>query len=187
MKLCKLLKVLLLMNLVLVTACSVITGGIATQKSSPSSTIETLTETYLANATYRLNEFGIFKLDNGEYEHRYGEGMTQRIQVTLEKVGFGDLNDDGSGDAAVILAGQSGGSGTFKYLVAMVNSGAQVRQQASMRLGDRVQISALSIVDGKVKLETVKAGPLEPVCCPTQMQKQSFILRDAEWVENILE
>ena len=68
-----------------------------------------LTEKDLANATYRINGLGMFHLDNGEFIRQYGEGVTQRHKVTLDH--------DGLSDAAVILAWQSGGSGTFKYLM----------------------------------------------------------------------
>jgi hypothetical protein len=70
----------------------------------------------------------------------------------VEKIAFGDLNGDGFDDAAVILAWQNGGSGRFKYLVAIQNSSGVPQQINSILLGDRVQVSTSSIAAGKVAL-----------------------------------
>ena len=165
----------------LITACSSTSGGSVVDKPGYNDRKQAFTENDLANAIYRINELGAFKLDNGEFKRQYGEGMTQMYQITLEKVAFGDLDHDGLSDAAVILAWQSGGSGTFRYLVAMRNTGNAPRQQDSVLLGDRVHISALSIAAGQVSLETVAAGPHDPACCPSQQVKQAYVLRDGKW------
>jgi hypothetical protein len=182
MKFCKFAPVVFASFFALVTACSITFGGNANEKASRSNASPTLTENDLANATYRIDELGAFQLDNGEFNRQYGEGMTQRHQVTLEKVAFGDLDHDGLSDAAVILARQSGGSGTFKYLVAMRNTGNAFRQQASVLLGDRVQINTMSIADDQVNLDTVVAGPRDSTCCPSQRVKQTYILRENKLV-----
>lgn len=169
---------------ILVTACGSTLDGTVADKPSHSSESRALTENVLNNATYRIDELGVFTVDNGEFKQPYGEGMTQRHQVALEKVAFGDLDDDGLGDAAVILTRQSGGSGTFRYLVAMRNTGNAPRQQDSVLLGDRVQIIALSIAADQVNIEAVTAGPHDPACCPTQQVKQAYILRDGKWAQS---
>jgi hypothetical protein len=184
MKLYQLLTVLLSMIFALATACSVTSSGNAAVKSSHSRASQTLTEQDLANATYRLDDFGVFQLDNSEYKRQYGEGMTQSHRVTLVRVAFGDLDNDGRNDAAVILAYQSGGSGTFLYLVAMLNTGNVPRQQAIVLLGDRVQIKTMTIVGGMVELEMLKPGPLDPACCPAQQIKRIYVLRDGKWGQN---
>ena len=50
--------------------------------------------------------------------------------VTLHNVpiAFGDLNGDGAADAAVIIATNSSGSGTFVALVAVLNDGGSPAQ-----------------------------------------------------------
>ena len=168
----------------LITACSSTSGGSVVDKPGYNDRKQAFTENDLANAIYRINELGAFKLDNGEFKRQYGEGMTQMHQITLEKVAFGDLDHDGLSDAAVILAWQSGSSGTFRYLVAMRNTGNAPRQQDSVLLGDRVQISALSIAAGQVGLETVAAGPHDPACCPSQQVKQAYVLCDGKWKQS---
>jgi heat shock protein HslJ len=185
MKFCKFSTLVFPIVFILVTACSSTREGIVADKPSHSSASRALTENALNNAAYQIDEVGLFNLDNGVFNQSYGESMTQRHQVTLEKVAFGDLDDDGLGDAAVILARQSGGSGTFRYLVAMRNTGNSPRQQDSVFLGDRVQIIALSIAADQVNLEAVAASPHDPACCPAQQVKQAYILRDGKWAQSV--
>lgn len=170
--------------LALVTACGSTPGGNVADKPSHSSASRALTENDLANATYRIDELGTFRLNNGEFNRQYGVGETQRHKVALEKIAFGDMDHDGLTDAAVILAWQSGGSGTFKYLMAMRNTGSGPRQQDGILLGDRVQISAFSIAAGEVRLETLTSGPRDPACCPSQQMKRIYILHDGKWVRS---
>jgi len=184
MHFCKLSAAVLPMVFAQLAACGITHGGHVADKPNHSHACPALTETALNNATYRIDELGIFRLGNGEYLHPYGEGITQRHKVTLEQAAFGDLDDDGLSDAAVILARQSGGSGTFKYLVAMRNTGNAPRQQGSVLLGDRVQIRALSIAAGVVNVETVTFGPRDPMCCPTQQVKQAYRLRDGKLAQS---
>ena len=136
-----------------------------------------LTENILNNTNYHIGELGTIRLDNGEFTHRYGEGATQIHQVTVEKIAFGDLNGDGLDDAAVILAWQNGGSGTFKYLVAIQNSSGLPQQMNSIPLGDRVQVSAMSIAAGEIALDELTFGSSDPMCCPSQRMKQIYTLR----------
>ena len=144
-----------------------------------------LTENVLKNTTYHIGELGTIRLNNGLFKHQYGEGATQLQLVTLEKIAFGDLNGDGVDDAAVILAWQNGGSGTFKYLVAIQNSSGLPQQIDSILLGDRVQVDGLSIASGAVALEMVTQAPNEPMCCPSLQEKQTYILRANLWTKSI--
>lgn len=143
-----------------------------------------LTENILNNTNYHIGELGTIRLDNGRFTHRYGEGATQIHRVTLEKITFGDLNDDGLDDAAVVLAWQNGGSGTFKYLAAIQNSSGLPQQIDSIPLGDRVQVSAISIADGEVTLEELTFGPNDPMCCPSQRREQTYTLRAGKWAQS---
>lgn len=143
-----------------------------------------LTETVLNNTTYHIGELGTVRLTNGVFINQYGEGATQMHRVTLEKIAFGDLNGDGLDDAAVILAWQNGGSGTFKYLVAIQNSSGLPQQIDSILLGDRVQVSAMSIAAGSAALEELTHAPLDPMCCPSQQVKQSYMLRANKWAQH---
>lgn len=180
MKTDKFLAITALMAHVLITACGTTSGG-KPAESGQNRAQRALTESDLANASYRIESVGEFRLANGEFKHQYCKGHTQIHKVDLEKVAIGDLDDDGIADAAVILAVQSGGSGTFRHLVAMRNTGHASHQQASLLLGDHVQTRRFTIADGQVRLEMLQPHPANPVCCPTQQVNQTYDLQDGKW------
>ena len=90
-------------------------------------------------------------------------------RVTLEKTAYGDLNGDGVDDAAVVLAWQNGCSGTFRDLVAVQNPSGLPQQIASFLLGDRIQVSEMSIDAGAVALQLITHTCLDPMCCLSQL------------------
>jgi heat shock protein HslJ len=180
MKVYKLLSIAALIAHGLITACGTISGGMPAE-SGQNSAQQALTENDLANAIYRIDSVGEFRLVKGEFKHQYGEGSTQIHKVVLEKVAIGDLDDDGLDDAAVILAVQSGGSGTFRYLIAMRNTGHLPDQRDSLFLGDHVQTRLFSIADGQVRLEMLQPNPGNPVCRPGRQVKQTYKLHNGKW------
>ena len=62
---------------------------------------------------------GRFKLSNGVFE-KSSENPPVRVSINLVQNAAGDLNGDGIEDAAVILAVNTGGSGTFIHLVGVL-------------------------------------------------------------------
>jgi heat shock protein HslJ len=142
-----------------------------------------LTEDALSGATYEVEELGTIQLTDGQYRNQYGEGATQVDLVGLEAAALGDLNGDGLDDAAVILWWQSGGTGTFIYLAAVVNEGGAPRQAGIAQLGDRVRIEALSIDDGEIVIDAIAHGPDDPMCCPTQIVRSGYALEGGALVE----
>lgn len=89
----------------------------------------------------------------------------------------GDLNGDGKNEAVVLLWSSSGGSGTFDYVaVAGYGPDGNVVNLATAPLGDRVQVRTAQIIEGRVELEVVQAGPEDAACCPGQKMKRDFVL-----------
>lgn len=180
---------LLLVALVLATAC----GGptveapeeteLPEEKGTEETDVVPLTEEALRNGTYRLDELGTISLSDGEYRDQYGEGATQVHLVGLEMTTFGDLNGDGLEDAAVVLWWQSGGTGTFRYLAAVLNDDGAPRQAGVARLGDRARIDGLSIDAGEIVIDAVTHSPDDPMCCPTQRVEQTYAVQGDELVQ----
>jgi len=151
----------------------------------------------LKNATYpsQLEEGSTITLTNGRYEGEpFVEGGASRpVVILVEPVAFGDLDGDGVEDAAVILAANAGGSGTFISLEAVRNEGGEPVHLANYLLGDRVQIESLATVSpvgsnhrvegGQILLEMITHGPSDPMCCPTQQVVQTYALRGDELVQ----
>ncbi len=70
-----------------------------------------------------------------------------------DKYVYGDFNNDGLRDAAVIIAESGGGSGHFRELAFLINDGTQFVHEASCYLGDKVIIDSLKEQKGKVIVE----------------------------------
>jgi len=92
----------------------------------------------------------------------------------LDVVAFGDLNGDGAGDAAILLAENGGGSGVFESLVIVLNQGGMPFPAGAAQLGDRVLVNAMKIVSGRIELDMVVHGPNDPSCCPAQPETQTY-------------
>ncbi len=150
------------------------------QNAAPaiSTTASSAWEETLRNGRYELPtmEPGVFQLKDGKVELRYGEGASQVYRVELIATATGDLTADGQEDAVVVLAWNGGGSGTFYRLVVVGNQGGTLQQVAVEPLGDRIQVKALKIQDGKISVDMLTAGALDPACCPTQRVMRSYRL-----------
>jgi hypothetical protein len=80
---------------------------------------QALTLDALKNAEYNsdLPAAKKAKLTNGVYEEEIVPGSASKLTIRLrDQYATGDLNGDGVADAAVVLAGNSGGSGVFVTL-----------------------------------------------------------------------
>jgi hypothetical protein len=146
-------------------------GNTDTPKVTPS-VKQPLTDTLLKNAEYSTEweDDGIIKLTDGRYDGEpYVEDSATHLIITLvEPVAFGDLDGDGIDDAAVILAADPGGSGTFVSLEAVYSENGEPHHVASYALGDRARIEALTIANGRIVLEMSTHGPDDPMCCPSK-------------------
>ncbi len=139
-----------------------------------------LTLELLENAEYQ-SEFpasGKAKLTDGTFFEPYEPGSASGVHVTLmsEHLALADLNGDGIDDAVVILEASGGGSGTFRYLAAVLNERGQPRHVASALLGDRVRIESLAIEAGQIVVQLIGHGRGDGQCCPTQEQTHAFRL-----------
>lgn len=128
----------------------------------------------LRNAAYRSDylEEGRLTLADGRYDD-----TLRRVHVTmLPRYAVGDLDGDGRPDAAVVLATNTGGSGVFETLVAVLDRDGEPVHAASAYLGDRVRVGRLAIEERLVVLELIEHGPGEPMCCPTVSAERRFRL-----------
>ena len=153
----------------------------------PAKAAAALTLDMLQNAEY-ASEFTASKkakLVGGKYEESAAPGSASKVQVTLvpQPLAFGDLNGDGVDDAAVLLATNAGGSGTFIFLNAMLNDKGAARFASSISLGDRVQPKTISISGGVITVDEIRHAPSDPMCCPTQQATLKFKLVDGKLVE----
>jgi len=141
-------------------------------------TLPAWTEDLLRNATYVLEDLGEVTLVDGEFVDQYGDGASMVNKAGVVDIVLGDLDGDGTADAAVVLYLQTGGSGTFLHLAAMRNVKGIPQQAGIVSLGDRVQPGELTIADGTIVLEALTHGPDDPMCCPSQKTLQTYALEN---------
>jgi heat shock protein HslJ len=144
-----------------------------------------LTPEALANGVYQSEwpEDGVAQLTDGEYRKPIVEGSSTELIIQLTDIASGDLDGDGVEDAAVILVTDPGGSGTFYDLAAVLNRNGKPEHVATASLGDRAEIRAFSIETGQVIIEMVTHGPDDPMCCPTQIVRNTYALEGDTLVE----
>lgn len=92
------------------------------------------------------------KLLNGEYSTGGPIGSAEYESIWTGQMAYGDLNDDGKTDAAVILFHNTGGSGTVVQIAAVLDVDGQTRHVASRNLGDRTEIKSLVINNGVIAI-----------------------------------
>jgi len=97
----------------------------------------------------------------------------------------GDLDGDGGEEAVVLLAGSSGGSGTFSYLAAVGRDGAAVANLGTALLGDRVQLRSARTDGRRIVVDLVQAGPDDAACCPGDLVTRTFELSGAGLTEPV--
>jgi hypothetical protein len=120
------------------------------------------------------------QLQNGEFTRRNPDNP---LFVNVVKAALGHLTRNQTKDAAVIYAYNTGGSGFFMVLCAVINDQGQPKNVALTDLGDRVKINALSIQSGEIVIDLVTHGPNDPACCPTVKKIATYALVGNKLVE----
>lgn len=134
-----------------------------------------LTPDALRNATYHAPSYDrTIKLVNGVYSE--GSGTVTYSVRMLNVFALGDLTGDGKAEAAVILAENGGGSGTFISIVIMEDKPGGPYQTGEADLGDRVLVKAIDISQNVVHLDLIVHAPDDPSCCPSLPEKQNYWL-----------
>lgn len=92
----------------------------------------------------------VITLTHGVYEEKGIAGVSDKrvIKVFGEPV-YGDLDADGDDDAVLMLYEQTGGTGTFYYVVVAMNESGIYHGTDSMYIGDRIAPQTLRIQDGR--------------------------------------
>ena len=142
-----------------------------------------LTLEQLRNADYHLplfdDEETRIRFRGGRGLITFGPGATERVYARLTggPAAFGDLDGDQVADAAVAVAIDPGGSGTFIHLLALVDHAGAPAQAGRAFLGDRVRVERLAIRGGQVLVTMLTHGPGEPTCCPATRVRRAFTLQ----------
>jgi len=102
------------------------------------------------DATYIIEKQEV-RLIGGWAEVRAAPGSAGKIiTVVFGEPVYGDLDSDGYNDAALFLARDSGGSGTFYYVAAAIAKNGIYRGTNAVFLGDRVVLWTIRIRDNVI-------------------------------------
>ncbi len=129
-----------------------------------------LTLKELKNAEYFIVEYDErIQLQNGYYFKPWQPNSATGLEVQIynSKVAFGDLNNDGKEDAALVLTASGGGSGSFRSLVVMLNEEGKPLYLTEESLGDRVVVNSINIESGIIILNMIVHAPGDGLCCPS--------------------
>jgi hypothetical protein len=98
------------------------------------------------------------------------------LEVRMLASSVGDIDGDDRPDAAVVLASQTGGTGTFIDLYAVLDRGGSPQTRGPASLGDRVKVDSIRVSDRAVHLHVLTHAPNDPLCCPTRHEVETFVL-----------
>ncbi|MCC7116987.1 MAG: hypothetical protein IT310_00560 [Anaerolineales bacterium] len=134
----------------------------------------------LQNAQYKLSgrdDHAIVQLTDGVYQSGEDHSTVDFARVFLtEYSAFGDLNGDGSNEAAAVFFENFGGTGSFGYVVVYALSNGQPIFVASTLIDDRAEIHNLTIENGEIFLDATTHGAEDPACCPTLQTTRRYAL-----------
>lgn len=146
---------------------------------------EALAET-LGNLAYQgiLDEPVVLAGGHFEGEPFVAGGASRpTVQLLPGPVALGNLNGDGQPDAAVLLASNYGGSGTYLYLATVELRDGVWTNNATTPLGDRLQPQGLAIENGRIALALLSHNENDPACCPSVVVERRFRLNGGQLVE----
>ena len=137
------------------------------------------------NAAYLINGNTI-RLENGVAETEVAPGSASRV-VTRH---FGnelrtDLNDDGRKDIVFLVTQEAGGSGTFFYVVAALNTESGYIGSDGYLLGDRIAPQTTILSDNPrhrnvIVVNFADRNPGEPMTTQPSSGKSAYLKLDIE-------
>lgn len=124
--------------------------------------IEPQSKIDLKNGTYIIENTSI-KLVNGYNELGFEPNSASKtITKYFGNEVMGDFNNDGIKDGAFILTQESGGTGTFFYVTALISNGDKFIGTNSILIGDRIAPQTTEFKNGMIVVNYADRKPDEP-------------------------
>jgi hypothetical protein len=137
----------------------------------------------IRNAQYELgatDNLQVVQLTDGTFEQGIpGSDDFMSVFVT-DFVAMGDLDGDGTDEAAALISENYGGTGVFVFLAIYSNVNGTWTFRTSTMVDDRPELGALSIANNEIFLDAVIHGMDEPMCCPTLRTTSHYRLVDSQ-------
>jgi hypothetical protein len=127
------------------------------------------------NAAYVIDD-QVLRLRAGRHEPQAAPGSAaMRTTRIFGKPAFGDLDDDGRPDAALLLVQQPGGSGSFFYVAAALNRSDGYHGTNAVLLGDRIAPQSVAIRHGVVMANYADRRADEPMTARPSIGKTAYL------------
>ncbi|MFN8508001.1 MAG: serine hydrolase [Dehalococcoidia bacterium] len=138
----------------------------------------------LANATYptELTRSKQVTLRDGAFEEPVAPGSASKVAIRLADIaGFGRIAGNEI-DAAVVLIGSAGGTGTFINLVVVRNDGGTPTPVATALLGDRISVRGIVVEDRTIVVRMRVRGEGEPFSSLSREVTRTYALDGTQLV-----
>jgi len=130
------------------------------------------------NATYFI--------DNAPVVLANGQAKTETSStLVFGQPTVGDLNGDGLADAALILTQDTGGSGTFYYVAAAINTASGAQGTNAILLGDRIAPQNIEIKSGQIIANYADRKPTEPMTTPPSVGVSAYLALDGSTLKKL--
>lgn len=113
------------------------------------------------NITYQIDGQTV-ELKDGAFDIVSDDAASEATIKYFGNDVLGDFNGDGREDQAFILTKESGGSGTFYYIVAALTTADGYKGTNGILLGDRIAPQTTEFKDGQIIVNYADRKPTEP-------------------------
>jgi hypothetical protein len=136
------------------------------------------------NATYTIEGRPV-TLTDGLSEVEAAPGSASKVTTRyFGNEASGDLNADGTADVVFILTQDMGGSGTFYYIVAALQTKDGYVGTNAVLLGDRIAPQTTQVQDGEVITNYAERRPGEPMTARPSLGVSKYLrIIDGKLVE----
>ena len=151
--------------IVIIVLAMAAAGFIYRQKIPSSTTVTPVTSANYKNISYLIDGNDV-RLINGSSKTLTGLGAGSETGTTTAYFGNevrGDFNNDGQPDVAFLLTQDTGGSGTFFYVVAALGSKDGYVGTNAVLLGDRIAPQSTELAGNDIVVNYADRKPGEPM------------------------
>lgn len=143
-----------------------------------------LTPDFARNATFTIDGKGV-SLINGKSEVVIPDSSAKEITELTNKVSLGNFADGKGQGLAVVLRQQTGGTGTFYYVAAVVPKGNKTAGTNGVFLGDRILIEKITLNDGIVTVNYLDRPEGAPMANKPTEQKTKKLKLNGETLADL--